>query len=44
MSPDYSDCSNVQLSYSLTDDKLAGDMIISRQKRLYARYINPDYF
>jgi hypothetical protein len=30
MTIDFTDCSNAQLSYSLTDDNLAGDMEISR--------------
>jgi hypothetical protein len=30
MTIDFTDCSNAQLSYSLTDDDLAGDMAISR--------------
>jgi len=30
MTFDFTDCSNAQLSYTLTDDELAGDMAISR--------------
>lgn len=30
MSIDFTDCSNAQLSYSLTDEDLAGDMAINR--------------
>jgi hypothetical protein len=30
MNLDFTDCSNAQLSYSLTDEDLAGDMELSR--------------